>query len=69
MPCVKNMAAFVFIFLVPYVKKYGSFCAYIPRPPPKDFYLWNWILCQNSLPRELKIRFLGLVLSLEVIHS
>ena len=38
-----------------------------PNPPPnkkrkKKKISWTWILCQNSLTRELKIRFVGLVL-------
>ena len=52
---VQNMAALAFI---------------LPPPPPhlpkkkkkKKKIVWIWILCQNSLTRELKIRFVGLVL-------
>ena len=31
-------------------------------PSPAKKKSWIWILCQNSLTRELKIRFVGLVL-------
>ena len=47
------------------IKKYGSSCVHIllltPPPPPKKKSR-IWILCQNSLTRELKSRFVGLVL-------
>ena len=58
-------------------KKLGEyllfFCVFfflvgIPPPPPphqkkkKIFFLQIWILCQNSLTRELKIRVVGFVL-------
>ena len=33
-----------------------------PPPPPKKKQIW--ILCQNSLTRELKIRVVGLVLKI-----
>ena len=33
---------------------------FIPTPKAKKK-SWIWILCQNSLTRELKIRFVGLV--------
>ena len=50
--------------------KYGGSCVYIlppPLPPPKKKkkkkkHSWIWILCQNSLTKELKVRFVGLVL-------
>ena len=38
-------------------------CSYPPlAPPPPPKKSWIWILCQNSLTRELKIRFVGLAL-------
>ena len=33
-----------------------------PTPFPKKSFSWIWILCQNSLTRELKIRYVQLVL-------
>ena len=33
-----------------------------PPPPPKKKKKKNWILCQNSRTRELKIRVVGVVL-------
>ena len=49
-------------------KKYGGSAP--PPPPPQKkknkkktyFFPWIWILCQNSLARERKIRFVGIIL-------
>ena len=50
MCCVKNRVAFMFI---PHVAA--------PKQREKNI-SWIWILCQDSLTRELKIKFVKLVL-------
>ena len=55
--CIQNMAALIFI---PPVSNSPP-----PPPPPhlkKFFFSWLWILYQNSLTRELKIKFVRHVL-------
>ena len=48
--CIQNMAALMSI------PNYST-----PPPPAKKKKSWIWILCQNSLTRELKIKFVRLV--------
>ena len=43
--------------------------AFIAHPPHPLKMSWIWLLCQNSLARELKIRFVGLVLRKLLIHD
>ena len=56
--CIKNMAA---LMSIPLVRS-------SPLPPPHTHQIkrkknhWIWILCQNSLTRELKIKFVRLAL-------
>ena len=54
MPSILNIVRNIFM------RPYGSVEAI--SLTQKNFGFWIWILCQNSLTRELKIRFVGLVL-------
>ena len=76
MPAILNTVRNIFTRLYGSVEEVRMMClgvknmgalVFIPPPPPnkkqqKKMFSWIWILCQNSLTRELKIRFVGLVL-------